>query len=373
MQTVAVAYDAYEQDLLLPTHIQHHWRAELCPIILRDIQRGLFGDRRYHLWSYSARYHLNLSKDALSCIRSNLNLFLEDDARYISSLREALTHAKIRLSFEMNAITPDEVQPHSQCLLTPPWRIVPTCSLLIVPTHFAGSQDIRRSSISEHLSSLQPTMTIGLAYEDQPRASTSSSRTMVNDEYQPHSASSSTTTLAQSSPPQHLQQLWTKYESSPPTDVKPRSLDMESTQSSQYSASSSSHQTTPTTRPHPRHLPLDRRFKQITESSRAKKTHVLALDAETLEAFGGYGSLANPADTHGESRGVVGRFLRTLGLQKKSTSLPRAGRANSTFGAGSRVRDEAENDDFDPDSDGGEMDIDTRGAPGLDGPLRVHS
>lgn len=112
MQTVYVAYDGYEQDLLLPPHIQRHWRAELCPIILRDIQRGLFGDRRYNLWSYSALYHLNLSEDALCHVRSNLKMFPEDDVRYISSLREALTHANIWLSFEMNAIKQDEVQPN---------------------------------------------------------------------------------------------------------------------------------------------------------------------------------------------------------------------------------------------------------------------
>lgn len=199
---------------------------------------------------------------------------------------------------------------------------------------------------------------------------------MVDDDDHPHSAFSSTTTLAQSSSPQHVQQLWTKYESpSPPTDVKARSLDMESTpsSSSSSSASSSRHQTASSTGPHPRHLPLDRRIKPITESSRAKKTHVVALDAETLEAFGGYGSLANPAGARGESRSVVGRFLRTLGLQKKSTSLPRVGRANHSFDAGSRARDEAENDDVDTDSDRGEASIDIRGAPGLDVPVRVHS
>lgn len=213
-------------------------------------------------------------------------------------------------------------------------------------------------------------MTIGHAYEAQPRASTSSSFTMVDDEDHPHSAHSSTTTLAHPSSPQYAQQPWTKYATPPlPADVKARSLDMVPTPSSSSSASSSSPQTASATRPHPRHLPLDRRIKPITESSRAKKTHVVALDAETLEAFGGYGTLANPASTRGENRGVVGRFLRTLGLQKKSTSLPRAGRLNNSFDAGYRARDEAENDDVDSDTDAGETVVDIRRAPGLRGDI----
>lgn len=109
MQTVFVSFYDHEQDSLLPPSVRNHWREELYPIISRDIERGLFGERRFNLWSSSVVYKLDLPEVALQRIRSNLQLFAEDNMRYTANLREALSHASIWLSFDRNAIELNEV------------------------------------------------------------------------------------------------------------------------------------------------------------------------------------------------------------------------------------------------------------------------
>lgn len=133
MQTVFVSFLNHEQDSLLPPSVQRHWREELHPIISRDIQRGHFGERHFNLGPYSVLYRLDLADDALRRIRSNLQFFAEDNMRYMANLREALRHASIWLSFDKNAIRLDEVRLRFNGVLTPPSRIVPTCSLVILP------------------------------------------------------------------------------------------------------------------------------------------------------------------------------------------------------------------------------------------------
>lgn len=190
-------------------------------------------------------------------------------------------------------------------------------------------------------------MVIGIAYEAPPRSSTSSSRTVVGDDSHPQSAYSSTTTLATQSSSQYAHPHHSPKNEHASFSNGKASLDIPPSSSLAESS-----------RVHPRQLPLDRRFKPTSEKSRAKKTHVVALDAESLEAFGGYGSLASPADTRrgaGGNRTVVGRFLRTLGL-RKDASLPPRGRITS-FSA--HEAEYADDNEFDGPS------VDNGVAPGL--------
>jgi hypothetical protein len=111
MQTICVSFYDFERDTLLPHCVRQCWRAELCPIILDDVQQGLFGTRRYNLWSYTAVYNLNLGEGSLCRIRANLQSLAASDERRTSSLRELLANANIWLSFE--AIRSNEVLTYS--------------------------------------------------------------------------------------------------------------------------------------------------------------------------------------------------------------------------------------------------------------------
>lgn len=166
---------------------------------------------------------------------------------------------------------------------------------------------------------------------------------MVDDEYQSYDPFSSTAGLA------HTASLWQGHRSD-----KPRSLDMEAQSSS--SSSGSHYRHSPPThsepRTHARNLPLDRRFKPITETTRAQKTHVVPLDAGTLAVSGGYGSLATSEDLRAagpERRGLMGRFLRSVGLQKKPNRRLRRAAADAPL-----IHD----GNMDSASDGGEVDLD---------------
>lgn len=158
---------------------------------------------------------------------------------------------------------------------------------------------------------------IGAAYEAPLQASTY--YTTINGGPSVSSAYSSSTTLVAQTMPQYPSLQTAKEYGLKSPDSK-SSLDGVEDSSS------------PT---HVRHLPLNRRIKRTPESSRANKTHLVSLDASSIEAFGGYGM---PADAEywrlaGRDRryGAIGRFLQTLGLGRdkpaptRSRSQPEGG------------------------------------------------
>lgn len=110
METIRVSFYDFERDTLLPHRIRQRWRAQLCPIILRDVQQGLFGTHRYNLSSYTAVYNVILGEGSLSRIHADLQSFAAND-RHTSSLRELLANTNVWLSFE--AIRSDEVVRYS--------------------------------------------------------------------------------------------------------------------------------------------------------------------------------------------------------------------------------------------------------------------
>ena len=172
---------------------------------------------------------------------------------------------------------------------------------------------------------------IGVACEAPSHASTSVRRIMVNEGSHVSRAYSSSTTLDTQSTSQ-FPSSQTQEESERQYQDSKASLDRDLCSSPPPD--------------HPRHLPLDRRIKAATESSRAKKTHLISLDPSSIEAFGGYGTLAGPDYWRQAARerryAVFGRFLQTVGLRTNKIA-PR--QTESSFEDGTRVADAYEDSD----------------------------